>query len=106
MNPTTSCPRRRRSKKFASRSREGGIVVNSRYSRRSFVGHFSCALSVAAWAQPVRPPSMKRIGFLIGSEKALMDAFTNELRRLGYVDGKNIAVEIRITRPNSSDNMK
>ena len=80
--------------------------MNSRYNRRSFVGRFGGALPLTAWAQQVRPPGMKRIGFLIGSEKALMDAFNNELRRLGYVEGDNISVEIRITRPNSPDNVK
>jgi putative ABC transport system substrate-binding protein len=49
---------------------------------------------------------MKRIGFLTGNETTLIDAFNNELRRLGYIQGKNIAVEIRISRPNSSDNVK
>ena len=80
--------------------------MNYRYNRRSFVGRFCGALPLTAWAQQVRQPGMKRIGFLIGSEKALMDAFNNELRRLGYVEGKNIAVETRITRPNSPDNAK
>ena len=64
--------------------------MNSRYSRRSLVGRFGGAFPLAAWSQQVRPSDMKRIGFLIGSEKALMDAFNNELRRLGYVEGKNI----------------
>ena len=80
--------------------------MNSRHSRRSFVGRLGGAIPLAAWAQQIRPHGMRRIGFLIGSEKALMDAFNNELRRLGYVEGKNIAVETRITRPNSADNVK
>ena len=80
--------------------------MNNRYSRRSFVGHLSGALPLAVWAQQVRPTDMKRIGFLAGGEAALVDAFNNELRRLGYIEGRNIAVEIRTSRPNSSDNVK
>ncbi|WP_423602289.1 ABC transporter substrate-binding protein [Sphingomonas sp. MS122] len=45
-----------------------------------------------------------RIGFLIGAGlSAMTEAFHGELRRLGYVDGKNIIVETRLIRPNSSD---
>lgn len=106
MKYNASLSRRVRCKADWFRVLKGRVGVNSRYSRRSFVGRFGGALPLAAWAQQVRPPSMKRIGFLIGGEKTLMDAFNNELRRLGYVEGRNIAVEIRITRPNSSDNVK
>jgi len=80
--------------------------VKFRYSRRSFVGRVGGAFPVAAWAQQVRQPGVKRIGLLMGSETTTIDAFNNELRRLGYVDGKNIAVETRITRPNSPDTAK
>ena len=34
---------------------------------------------------------------------ALIAAFEEELRKLGYVDGKNIVIEKRISRPNTSD---
>lgn len=44
-----------------------------------------------------------RIGFLNGNAADLLAAFNDELRRLGYIDGTNVAVEKRLTRPNTSD---
>jgi putative tryptophan/tyrosine transport system substrate-binding protein len=76
------------------------------YSRRSFVsrlGLFCCALPVTAIAQRVRPPRVRRIGFLSGAVPTLIKAFEDELHRLGYVDGQNLIIERRISRPNSSD---
>lgn len=76
------------------------------YSRRSFVsrlGLFCCALPVTAFAQQVRQHRVRRIGFLSGAVPSLIKAFEDELRRLGYVDGHNLIIERRISRPNSSD---
>ncbi len=76
------------------------------YSRRSFVsrlGLFCCALPVTARAQQVRPRRVRRIGFLIGAAPTLITAFDEELRRLGYVNGENLIIERRISRPNTSD---
>lgn len=45
-----------------------------------------------------------RIGFLLGAGYPPMDeAFTQELKTLGYTEGQNIIIERRFTRPNSSD---
>jgi putative ABC transport system substrate-binding protein len=77
--------------------------------RRSFVCHFgrlSAVFPLAAWPQQIRSSGRRRIGFLTGNEASLIDAFNRELRRLGYIEGKDIALEIRISRPNSSDNSK
>lgn len=76
------------------------------YSRRSFVsrlGLFCCALPLRARAQQVRPRRLRRIGFLCGAVPTLITAFEEEMRRLGYLDGENLVVEKRISRPNSSD---
>ena len=79
------------------------------YSRRSFVrrlGLFGCALPLTAFAQQRgRSPGVGRIGFLSGAVPALIASFEEELRRLGYVDGKNIVIEKRISRPNTSDTL-
>ena len=67
------------------------------YSRRSFVALLLTAPLAQASAARVR-----RIGFLSGSVPTLIKAFEDEMRRLGYEDGKNLIIEKRITRPNTS----
>jgi len=84
---------------------EGGPIANI-YSRRSFisrVGLLGCALPLRAAAQRAQPRRVRRIGFLSGAVPTLITAFEEELRKLGYVDGKNIVIEKRISRPNTSD---
>jgi putative tryptophan/tyrosine transport system substrate-binding protein len=77
------------------------------YSRRSFVGSLGLFCGafplMAARGQKVRTPRVGRIGFLIGGYSALIKAFEEELRRLGYEEGKNLVIEKRISRPNTSD---
>ena len=76
------------------------------YTRRSFVrslGLFGCALPLTAFAQGARQPRVRRIGFLSGAVPTLIKAFDEEMRRLGYVEGENVVIEKRISRPNSSD---
>ncbi|HUQ30604.1 MAG TPA: ABC transporter substrate binding protein, partial [Pyrinomonadaceae bacterium] len=80
-------------------------MVNG-FSRRSFIrslGLFCCSLPLTGGAQKNSPRRVRRIGFLIGTAPTLIKAFEEELRRLGYVDGENIVVEKRISRPNSPD---
>jgi putative ABC transport system substrate-binding protein len=65
--------------------------------RRDFV----MALGLAAvWPLPVQaqqPKKVPRIGFIVtvSPEEARLSAFLQGLRELGYVDGQNIAVEVR-----------
>ena len=69
------------------------------YSRRWFVsrlGPFGCALPLTGYAQLVGSRRVRRIGFLIGPAPTLITAFEEELRRLGYVDGKDLVIEKRI----------
>ena len=76
------------------------------YSRRSFVsqfGLFCCALPLTARAQQVLPRRVRRIGFLSGAVPTLIKAFEEELSRVGYVDGENLVIEKRISRPNTSE---
>lgn len=83
--------------------------MSNRYSRRSFIGRLGLlggTLPLAAWAQQTPPPGMKRIGYLNGDVPGLLDAFKSELRRLGWIEGKNITVETRLTQPNQPDAAK
>jgi len=81
-------------------------MTTSVCTRRSFVsrlGLFCCALPLTARGQQGQPRRVRRIGFLIGAVPTLITAFEEELRRLGYVDGENLVIEKRISRPNTSD---
>src|SRR5262245_12246952 len=51
---------------------------------------------LASGTQAPRPSRVRRIGFINGAEPSLNAAFEDELRRLGYVEGENIAVQIRL----------
>ena len=55
------------------------------------------ALCISAEAQ--QPPKIPRIGFLIASSAAAQEprlrAFKRGLRELGYIEGSNIAIEVR-----------
>lgn len=44
-----------------------------------------------------------RVGFMSGNEPSLVAAFEDELRELGYVNGRNVHLETRLARPNTSD---
>ena len=47
---------------------------------------------------------MPRIGFLLGAGYSEMDtSFTEELHKLGFIEGQNITIERRFSKPNSSD---
>jgi putative ABC transport system substrate-binding protein len=61
----------------------------------SFLGALLYALCLAVWAQ--QPTKMAKIGFLTGGgqDSARNGAFRQGLRELGYVEGKNIAIEWR-----------
>lgn len=44
-----------------------------------------------------------RIGFMSGAEPSLISSFEEEMQKLGYAAGKNIQIEMRIARLNTSD---
>ena len=80
------------------------------YSRRWFVSRLGllrwalpCALPLTALARPVRPRRIGLIAFLSPGLSPLVAAFEDEMRRLGYVEGKNVVIERRLSRPNSPD---
>jgi len=61
------------------------------------LGAIFLALSMSAEAQPTR--KVFRIGFLDGSTASgmagVLDAFRQELNRLGWTEGKNITIDAR-----------
>jgi len=82
--------------------------MESPLSRREFVRGLillgSTLQLTASCAQPVRPAGVRRIGFLTGAGYAPMEAaLKDELRSLGYIEGENIVIETRLSRPNTSD---
>jgi putative ABC transport system substrate-binding protein len=82
--------------------------MDSPLSRRVFIRGLillGCTLSLTvSCAHQARPPRVRRIGFLIGAGYSpMVAAFMGELRTLGYVEGGNIVIETRLSRPNTSD---
>jgi putative tryptophan/tyrosine transport system substrate-binding protein len=66
-----------------------------------FAAIFLITMSVVAWFDPAeaQPKKVPRIGFLVASSASFysnrIEAFRRGLRELGYVEGKNIAIEYR-----------
>jgi len=67
-----------------------------------FIGVMLLALSLPIMAQ--QPKKVPRIGLLVGASTAVaapwIEAFRQSLRELGYIEGKNIILEIRGGRAN------
>ena len=67
-----------------------------------FIGVMLLALSLPVMAQ--QPKKVPRIGLLVGASTAVaapwIEAFRQSLRELGYIEGKNIILEIRGGRAN------
>src|SRR5262245_35952119 len=64
--------------------------------RRTFlntIGVAVLATPLAAEAQPAR--KVWRIGILVSANPRLYDGLVEELRKLGYLDGQNLALEFR-----------
>jgi ABC-type uncharacterized transport system substrate-binding protein len=59
-------------------------------------------LSLGFPAEAQQPTKVPRIGFLEGSTASTiavrLEAFRQELRRLGWIEGKNIAIEYRFAK--------
>lgn len=75
-------------------------------SRRTFLADmalFTAALPVVDWHAHTAQPTVPRIGFMSGAEPSLISSFDAEMRALGYAEGKNIHVEMRLARPNTTD---
>jgi putative tryptophan/tyrosine transport system substrate-binding protein len=82
--------------------------MTDQLTRRAFVRDLivlgGAAPLIAAGADQTRPPRLRRIGFMVGAGyPPLVTALMDELRKLGHVEGENIVVETRLSRPNSPD---
>jgi len=76
-------------------------------NRRTFVSRLvrvSAAFPLVDWSRDLTAQRVPRIGFMSGAEPSLISSFQDEMRKLGYVPGKNIQIEIRIAaRMNTND---
>jgi putative ABC transport system substrate-binding protein len=76
-------------------------------SRRKFlkqVSLLSLAPSILLRNGISKTETMPHIGFLLGAGYSEMDtSFTEELHKLGFIEGQNITIERRFAKPNSSD---
>jgi putative tryptophan/tyrosine transport system substrate-binding protein len=71
------------------------------FHRRAFLAVAAAALLPAlARAQAARSPAVPRIGWISTETQPdpFIDGFREGLRRLGYAEGKNVALELRYTR--------
>ncbi len=70
-------------------------------TRRAFIGTLACVLAAPLAAQAQQPGRVPRIGWLLTGSleapetRALLGAFRQGARELGYVEGQNIVVEYR-----------
>jgi hypothetical protein len=75
-------------------------------TRRRFLGaiaRLTAALPVINWCGAMAHQRLPRIGFMAGAEPSLIPFFEEEMRKLGYVPGKNIHIEMRVGRRNTND---
>lgn len=80
--------------------------MSGTWNRRKLVSALavgSAAVAASGCAHTAEPPRTPRIGFIIGDVPDLIAAFDEEIVRLGYVEGRNIHIERRYPRANSSE---
>src|SRR5690242_18169189 len=71
--------------------------------RRDFIA-LSGAAAVAAGSVGARAQQSRTIGVLLGSSeqsdlRGLLDAFTQSLKELGWIEGRNVRVDVRWAGP-------
>ena len=80
------------------------MTINRRLFIRELTLFGSALLAIPSRADPTMPPRAARIGFLAGDGyPELVGAFRDELSRLGYTESRNIVIESRFSRPNTTD---
>jgi ABC-type uncharacterized transport system substrate-binding protein len=77
--------------------------------RKLIVGLLTAALFITEFAHAQQPGKIYRIGFLDPSTASgsavLVDAFRQELSKLGWVEGKNIVIEYRFAENKGQDRL-
>ena len=73
--------------------------TTARVTRRAFsVAVLGCVLPAVAGANQAQPRPLRRIGLLVGDDpEGGVAAFKQTLRELGYVEGRNLVIEMRGT---------
>lgn len=65
-------------------------------NRRNFVKAFGVAVSLWPSISPAETSSTHRVGVLAQDlQPGLLETFRDQLQKLGYAEGKNIAIELR-----------
>jgi len=76
-------------------------------NRRQFItgiGAMTCSAALLSCAHRRQSTRTPRVGYLTGASfPTLTAAFRDELRKLGYIEGHNLILELRQARPNTSD---
>jgi putative ABC transport system substrate-binding protein len=86
-----------------SRSPQRHAMTSS--ARRTFLANltrFTAALPFIDWSRDMTQ-RVPRIGFMSGAEPSLIASFDDEMRKLGYSLGRDIHVEVRLSRMNTRD---
>src|SRR5215471_3979980 len=70
--------------------------------RRNFIAGLATTTAAALARRPAKQPldRVRRIGWLVGSAddayaRALNDAFRQGLKQLGWIDGRNVQIDVR-----------
>jgi len=74
--------------------------------RRMFLAdimRFTAALPLLDWSGDMAQQRVPRIGFMSGAEPSLISSFEDEMLQLGYSPGRNIHIEMRLSRMNTND---
>ena len=75
-------------------------------ARRAFLAdliRLAAVLPLGDWSRRTAQKRVPRIGFMSGAEPSLISSFEDEMRKLGYAEGQNIHVEMRLARINTND---
>ena len=73
--------------------------MEQRCNRRAFMLRLSALCGAAPFGRLVsqtQSARVRRIGFIIGGPQSLIDAFRDALRGLGYIEGQNLFLDLRI----------
>jgi len=73
--------------------------MEQRCNRRAFMQRLSAlcgAVPLERFMSQTQSARVRRIGFIIGGPQSVIDAFRDALRGLGYIEGQNLFLDLRI----------